>query len=192
MKIRILLSLVLALSLGLAACDFGKVEQGRCVAYDKENKKVTVMLDNHDVENPIYEKDSVEYLMPADPKETGPEPTPGGRLKVDLEKKVVTIYDAEAKKALDLAVEFTDVQKGVPASDARLAGRTFPEIKDGVVTEYSKRLKALFSFRIPEDKASLPKETWHAGDEVRVYYKENAKHQALRFMNISQTNIYKR
>ena len=35
-------------------------------------------------------------------------------------------------------------------------------------------------------------ETWEAGDEVRIYYKPNAKHQALRFMNITQTNIFKK
>ena len=35
-----------------------------------------------------------------------------------------------------------------------------------------------------------PDETWDAGDEARVYYKEEGK--ALRFMNISKTNIFKK
>ena len=48
------------------------------------------------------------------------------------------------------------------------------------------------TFTIPADKIDLPPSTWEAGDEVRMYYKENAKHQALRFMNITRTNIFKK
>ena len=48
MKIRtLLLMLVLALSLALAACDFGQVEQGRCVAFDPASKSVTIVLDSN-------------------------------------------------------------------------------------------------------------------------------------------------
>jgi len=36
----------------------------------------------------------------------------------------------------------------------------------------------------------MPENTWDAGDEVRIYYKEAGK--ALRFMNISKTDIFKK
>ena len=43
------------LCLGLAACEFGQVEQGRCVAYDASKQTFTMVLDvNHDVQNPSY------------------------------------------------------------------------------------------------------------------------------------------
>ena len=46
MKIRsLLLTLVLALSFALAACDFdGGVEQGRCVAFDPAAKTLTIVV----------------------------------------------------------------------------------------------------------------------------------------------------
>ena len=50
MRMRnVILTLVLALSLGLTACEFGQVEQGRCVAFNPETKTLLVVLDvNHD------------------------------------------------------------------------------------------------------------------------------------------------
>ena len=98
-------------------------------------------------------------------------------------------------KALEvLNVQFSDVEKGLKRTHPKVHGKTFPIIdKDKMsVTEYSARLQALVTFTIPADKIDLPPATWEAGDEVRMYYKENAKHQALRFMNITRTNIFKK
>ena len=55
MRMRnVILTLVLALSLGLTACEFGQVEQGRCVAFNPETKTLLVVLDvNHDQRNPL-------------------------------------------------------------------------------------------------------------------------------------------
>ena len=196
MKIRnMLLMLVLALSLGLAGCDFGQVEQGRCVAFDANAKTVTIVLDvKHDQRNPEYTGGIETYLLPSDPAEIGPLPVPGGRVMFDLDKGTVTIYDP-AKKALEVInVEFTDKQMNIKPNHPLVRDKKFPIIDDAnkTITEYSRRLQALVTFKVPEDKLHLPPETWEAGDEVRMYYKENAKHQALRFMNITRTNIFKR
>ena len=51
------------------------------------------------------------------------------------------------------------------------------------ITIYSGRQKILETISVPEEYLSLPPSTWDAGDEVRIYYKEEGK--ALRFMNIS-------
>ena len=54
------------LCLGLAACEFGQVEQGRCVAYDASKQTFTMVLDvNHDVQNPSYTGGVMTYTMPA-------------------------------------------------------------------------------------------------------------------------------
>ena len=207
MKMRnIIPALVLTLCLGLMGCDFGEVEQGRCVAYDANSKTVTIVMDmahdpnykDKDVAKtskvPVYAKDSkiIQFVLPADPKECGPEPVAGGRVMFDLEKGIVLLYDAEAKAIEEVQVEFLSKEKMKP-SDPRLKGKKFPEINktEKTVQEYSKRLETLVTFKIPDDK-DRPDEVWTRGDEVRLYYKENAKHQALRFMNISKTNIYKR
>ena len=44
--------------------------------------------------------------------------------------------------------------------------------------------------QLPEEYFAMPDSTWDAGDEARVYYKEEGK--ALRFMNITKTNIFKK
>ena len=196
MKIRtLLLMLVLALSLALAACDFGQVEQGRCVAFDPASKSVTIVLDsNHDQRNPTYNGGIATYLLPADPAEIGPLPVPGGRVMFDLEKSTVTIYVPQSQSLEVLNVEFVNKQMNIRPSHPMVAGKKFPiiDMEKQTVTEYSRRLQALVTFKVPADKLSLPPETWEAGDEVRLYYKENAKHQALRFMNITKTNIFKK
>jgi hypothetical protein len=48
----------------------------------------------------------------------------------------------------------------------------------------------LVTFNVPEEYFNFPEYTWDAGDEVRIYWKEKGK--AIRFMNISKTDIFKK
>ena len=193
MKIRFHLFLLAAMCLTLSACDFGEVDQGRCVAYNENTGKFTMILDvNHDQFNPQYTGGAYEYQMPADPKECGPAPKAGGRVHFDIEKKQIVIYNNG--KLEELAIGFTDIQSDILSDNPKVKGHKFPVInKDaGTITEYSKRLKKLITFKVPAEYLSLPDSTWEAGDDCRIYYKPNAKHQALRFMNVTQTNIFKK
>ena len=62
MKIRFHLFLLAAMCLTLSACDFGEVDQGRCVAYNENTGKFTMILDvNHDQFNPQYTGGAYEY-----------------------------------------------------------------------------------------------------------------------------------
>ena len=130
MRMRnVILTLVLALSLGLTACEFGQVEQGRCVAFNPETKTLLVVLDvNHDQLNPHYSGGIHEYTLPADPSEIGPLPVPGGRVMFDLEKSTVTIFNPETKALEVLNVNFTDVEKGIKRTHPKVHGKTFPII----------------------------------------------------------------
>lgn len=192
MKTRIMLSLVLALSLGLAGCDFGEVDQGRTVGFDEAARKVKVALDDHNPADPSYDlnKEAFEFVLPDDPKEVGPLPKAGSLLKVDPEKGIVLVYDKNTNKPVSLTVKVVDKVMAT-TNDPKVKGKTFPQVADGKVTVYIKRIKTLCTFEIPDNAPSDP-DIWKLGDEVRLYYKPNAKHQALRFMNIDQTNIYKR
>lgn len=128
MRMRnVILTLVLALSLGLTACEFGQVEQGRCVAFNPETKTLLVVLDvNHDQRNPHYSGGVHEYTLPADPSEIGPLPVPGGRVMFDLEKSTVTIFNPETKALEVLNVQFSDVEKGTSAPIPRCTARPSP------------------------------------------------------------------
>lgn len=201
MKHTIIGLAVALLAFGAAGCEeYGKVDQGRAIAYDKENHIVTIIQDKAmDPAKPDY---SVlpphTYKMPLDPAETGPEPKPGYRMKLDVDKKVIDLYNPSTQNFEELPIEIVDVQKGI-AKDHPLvfdkdasAARKFPVIdKDKKsVTVYSGRQKMLVTFLVPDSHIDLPPMTWDSGDEVRLYYKTEG--QALRFMNISKTDIFKK
>lgn len=193
---NLLITLILALSLGLAACDFnGGVEQGRCVAYDPDNNSVTLVVDTTlDQHNPHYSGKVDTFKLPTNPLDMGPAPVPGGLLMLEIDKKMVLYYDRETKSLKELPVESFDVEKGINEKHPKLKGKTFPIVnkEDHTITVYSPRLEALVTFKVPEADLALPLYTWELGDEVRIAYRNDKPGQAIRFMNVSKTSIFTR
>lgn len=195
MKIRsLLLSLVLALSFALAACNFdGGVEQGRCVGYDQAANTVTLVVDTTlDSKNPHYSGGVHTFKLPTNPLDMGPVPVAGGRLMLEIDKGMVLYYDPQDQKVKEMPVQYVEVKKGVDAK--AVADKKFPIVDKGActVTVYSPRLKSLVTFKVPQDAIDLPAYTWIAGDEVRIAFRNENKGQAIRFMNVSKTDIFKR
>ena len=205
MKLKsILISLAAAsLMLSLGGCnkdDYPKVEQGRVVAFNKETREMTIIHDSAmDSFNPVYDMlpPSV-FKLPTDPAETGPEPKAGQRLKLDTEKNEVEIYDTKTQKLVWIPIKIVDLQQGIDSQhplvydkDAKKA-KKFPVVDRDkkTVTIYSGRQKKLVTFSIPDQYLDYPESTWDAGDEVRLTYRTPG--QALRFMNITKTDIFKK
>lgn len=193
---NLLITLLLALSLGLVACDFnGGVEQGRCVAYDPDNKTVTLVVDTTlDQHNPHYSGKVDTFKLPENPLDMGPAPVAGGLLMLEIDKKMILYYDRDTKSLKELPVESFDVEKGVGEKSPKLKGKTFPIINQAerTITVYSPRLEALVTFKVPEADMSLPQYTWEQGDEVRIAFRNDMPGQAIRFMNVSKTSIFTR
>lgn len=205
MKLKnILISLAAAsLVLSLAGCnkdDYPKVEQGRVVAFNKDTKEMTIIHDSAmDSLKPVYDMlpPSV-FKLPTNPAETGPEPKAGQRLKLDTDKKEVEIYDTRTQKLVFIPINIVDLQQGIDSQhplvydkDANKA-KKFPVVdkEKKTVTVYSGRQKKLVTFSIPDQYLDYPESTWDAGDEVRLTYRTPG--QALRFMNITKTDIFKK
>lgn len=190
------LNLLVALQLVfLFGCvEEGKVDQGRVVAFDKDKKLVTIIRDKKiDTLNPDYTYlPPLTYALPEDPAEIGPLPKAGSRMKLDAEKNQIIIFDAKAQNFK--AIDFKPIEKktGVERNDPLVKNKKFPVVdKDKkTVTIYSGRQKILETISLPDEYFALPDSTWDAGDEVRIYYKQDGK--ALRFMNITQTDIFKK
>ncbi|SDF54976.1 DUF4881 domain-containing protein [Desulfovibrio legallii] len=194
---NLLLTLAMVGSLALlAGCNFdGGVEQGRCVAFDPAAKTVTIVVDvTHDQFNPHYSGGVHTFKLPAESKDMGPAPTPGGRLMIDLKKSAVLIYEPVSKSVRELPVQFTDVEKNIGADHPKVAGKTFPVVdkEQSSITVYSARLKALLTFKVPAEALDLPPYAWTAGHEVRVAFRNAEKGQAIRVMNVTKTNIFKK
>lgn len=200
-KRTLFMLMVAGLTLGVLGCDeYGKVDQGRVIAFDKDKQTVTVIEDkNMDSQNPDYAiLPPHTYTMPTDPAERGADPKIGLRMKIDADAKIIKIFNPNSQVIEDLPITIVDAQKDI-AKDHPLvfdkganAAKKFPVVdKDKkAITIYSGRQKLLVTFSVPDDYFSFPEYTWDAGDEVRIYWKEKGK--AIRFMNISKTDIFKK
>lgn len=184
----------------LGCTELGKVDQGRVIAYDKETGLVTMIRDvKHEARNPDYNHlPPVIYKMPSDPNEMGAEPKAGLRMKLDTKKKQIVIFDPVSKNFKTIDYSLIDEQDNISRNHPLVMdtetgkAKKFPLVDRNKkqITVYSARQKILTTFSVPEEYFNLPDATWDAGDEVRIYYKDEGK--ARRFMNISKTDIYKK
>jgi hypothetical protein len=185
---------LLPLALALGCGELGQVDQGRVIAYDKAKGTVTLIQDKKaEPGNPDYNTlPPHTYLVPKDPAEMGPEPKAGHRMKLDMNKKVITLFDPGTQAFKDIPFKVLDQQTRVGKDSPLVRDKTFPVIdqEKKTITEYSSRQRLLVTFSVPEEYFNLPPDTWEAGDEVRIYYKEPGK--ALRLMNITKTDIFKK
>ncbi|MBM4136862.1 MAG: DUF4881 domain-containing protein [Nitrospira sp.] len=192
---------VLSLSLAVGCGELGKVDQGRVVDYDKEKGVFTIISDKNyeDPKNPDYTILPPRiYEVPKVFAEMGAEPKPGYRMKLDTKKGDITVFDPATQNFKTIHYNRIDHKENVDPKDplvydkAADKAKKFPVVdrEKKTITIYSKRLKALETFTVADEYFALPDKTWDSGDEVRIYYKQEGK--ALRVMNISKTDIYKK
>lgn len=174
--------------------NFGKVEQGRVIAFDKHKGLVTVIRDSvpgatkphYDVLPPFVVK------VPVDSNEMGPAPAAGKRLLFDTDLKKIVIFDVLAGSIKTITYTPLAEASNVAKDDPRVKGIQFPIVdrQNKAITIYSSRDKRLVKFTLPDEYFALPNDTWQAGDDVRYYYKQPS--QALRLMNVSRTDVMRR
>lgn len=184
----------------LAGCvEYGKVDQGRTVAIDKEKRTLTMIPNmSTDPAKGDFKLPALTFTYPSDPLEMGQEPKVGLRLKFDVEKSQVVLYDPQKKSFDTIPVRIVDKQEGIdprhPLVYDAAAGKAKPlpvvDKDKKTVTIYSGVQKLLVTFTPPDEYLELPAAAWDAGDIVRIYFKEDGK--ALRVMNVSKTDIFKR
>ncbi len=184
---------LLPLVLGLGCGEQGKVEQGRVIAFDKAKETVTFIVDTkHDTANPDYSGAPLTFALPKEPMERGEDPKAGMRMKLDTKSREIVIYDPATKSMKKIAYTLIDQKENVAKNSPLVVEKKFPIVdkEKKAITVYSGRQKLLVTFSVPEEYMALPADTWEAGDEVRIYYKEPGK--AARFMNITRTDIFKK
>ncbi|KJR43232.1 lipoprotein [Candidatus Magnetoovum chiemensis] len=189
------LALAVVVVMIITGCnDEGKVIQGRVIAYDKENKKVTFIEDKSIIKGkPEYTLlPPVVFTTPEDKNEMGAHPSVGQRMKLDVDKNTINIFDTATQQFKEIAYTLIERKDNVSKESPLVRDKKFPIVDKNAKTIqiFSKRQKILVTFSLPEEYFSLPDETWAAGDEVRIYYKEPGK--ALRMMNITTTDLFKK
>jgi hypothetical protein len=189
-RIGVILSLAV-----LAGCgNFGRVNQGQVIAYDRTSGLITLIGDSNyrDPSHPRFDVlPPVEVRTPADPTEMGPEPEPGKLLELDWRNHRAVIFDAAEGRIRAISYEVVSEQNGVAPDDPRVSKVVYPAIEreHGTITSYFPRYRKLLVFSVQAEYLSLPAETWKAGDEIRYYYKDPRR--ALRLMNVSKTDLNK-
>ena len=187
-------SLAATLVLGGLGCgEMGKVDQGRVIAFDNAKETVTFVSDvKMDPANPDYSGAPMTFSLPTEPMDRGEDPKAGKRMKLDAKAREIFIYDTGTQSIKKITYTLIDQKANVGKDDPLVKGKKFPLVEKDkkAITIYSGRQKLLTTFSLPEEYFALPDDTWEAGDEVRVYYKEPGK--CLRFMNITRTDIFKK
>jgi hypothetical protein len=187
-------SLATTLVLGGLGCgEMGKVDQGRVIAFDKDKSTVTFVVDvKHDPANPDYSGAPMTFELPKDPSDRGEDPKAGLRMKLDTKTREIIIYDPASQGIKKITYTLIDQKENVAKDSPLVAGKKFPMVdkEKKAITVYSGRQKLLVTFSVPEEYLAMPDNTWEAGDEVRIYYKQPGN--AARFMNITKTDIFKK
>jgi hypothetical protein len=185
---------ILPVALLLGCGEQGKVDQGRVIAADKAQKTITIIKDvKHELGKPVYDQlPPVVYAIPRDLAEMGPEPKAGKLMKIDPKQKLIVIFDDGSQSFKNIAYVLIDHKEGVGLRDPLVAGKKFPVVdrEKKAITVYDKQKRMLTTFSLPEEYFAKPDQTFGFGDEVRIYAKQAG--QAVRLMNISETDIFKK
>ncbi len=187
--VKLLLTAVLCL--GLATPALAADTYGRVVAYDKAAKKVTFIEDSLGWSNPKRPEFTVlpakEVMLAEDPGDMAPKA--GGRLRIDLEKKEIIIYNGQTKAIDTFAVEVISRHENVEPGNALLLAdgkeKIFPMVDKAKceVTIYSKRQKSLCTIKVPQKYMDLPDSVWDDGHNIQLTV-EGGK--VTKFVNLSK------
>ena len=208
---KILPALLVLAGLMIAGCgQYGEVEQGRAVAFDKEKSIVTIVVDtNKDPKKPAAYTGlpTHQFVLPSVASERGADPTPALRMNLDVEKKTITMYNPKDNKIEDLKFEVLKDEQNVEVrrrhplvwDAAANKAKKFPEFDaaNKVIKIYSSRQSRYTEIKLSEaDFGKYQGDQWNAGDECRFYYKVGPKDgkpgESLRFYNITKTDITRR
>src|SRR5271157_4276341 len=119
--------LVGAAAIAATGCgEYGKVEQGRVITYNKQSHQVTLILDSTagQAAKPAYDAlPPVVVKSPEDPDEMGPVPQAGKLLRVELTNREIVVFDAAANQLR--SIHYTPLEErhnvargaGLPAID---------------------------------------------------------------------------
>lgn len=184
-------AILLAAFAVLAGCgEFGRVGQGRVVAYDRQQGIVTLICDSNfsDPANPRYDLlPPARVRIPASPRDMGPDPAPGRLLRIDRLNRRLVVFDPAAEALLHVPYLLIEERQNVSATDRRTTGLPRVDRARRTITLYSPATRILTTLRVADPYLAWPEEAWRAGDEVRYYYKKPG--QALRLMNVTRTGL---
>jgi hypothetical protein len=186
---RTLAFLACAAMLPMAGCtDYGTVEQGRVIGYNKKTGQVILIRDSTggQVAKPVYDAlPPITVQAPGDPDEMGPDPQAGKLMRVDMKNHQLVIYDAAGKQFRTIPYTLL----GEPRTVAKGTGLPAIDKSKQTITIYNPAQHLALTIAATDELLAMPADTWKTGDEIRYYFRDPA--QALRMMNVTRTDLNK-
>jgi hypothetical protein len=191
-KLTALSLAVLCIASFETGCQFGRVNQGQVVRFEKEQGLITLIQDSNFMHPNQPRFDVLPAVMirtPEDPVEMGPAPESGLLLRLDWGGRTAVTYDPGSSGFRMIPFTVTQLQDDVRPDDSRVARKHFPVVnrREGTVTLYSPRDRKWAVLKVDQQYLGLPDETWKFGDEIRYYYKDPRR--AIRLMNVTRTDL---
>lgn len=168
--------LTFAVTMGLlliAFNAFAETEQGRTIVCDKATKTILIIPNKSgDMQKPDYVLPAVKYSLPDDPAAIDIPPAAGGRMRLDLEKNFVRIYNVKTAAFEEIPIKIVETIKDVTPDNPLVQGKTFPMIDKSKknITEWSPRQGLISTFTVEDKFFDLPPDVWAAGHEVRIHF----------------------
>jgi hypothetical protein len=185
----LLLLIACAAALSSTGCtEYGSVEQGRVIGYNKQSGQITLIRDSTGG-NPgkaVYDTlPPLAVRSPEDPDEMGPAPQAGKLMLVDRKKQELLVYDAATSQFRSFPYTPVAERHNV----AKATGLPLIDAAKQTITVYCREDKVALTVSATPEMLAMPAETWKTGDEIRYYFKDPAR--ALRMMNLTRTDLTK-
>ena len=150
----------------LAGCgEFGTVNQGQVIDYQRDTGLVTLIPDSNyrDPAHPRFDVlPPVTVQTPENPKEMGPAPEAGKLLGVDTQAHRLMIFNSTTGR-----IEEVPYKELGPAS---ACGPWWTA--NGKPSPCAQGISRSLMASVADEYLALPEDTWKAGDEIRYYYRD--------------------
>jgi len=164
---------LLAILFCASSVALAETQQGRTIVFD-QNAKTILILPNKsgDIKSTDYVLPAVSFTLPADPAAIDIPPVAGGRMRLDLEKSFVRIYNPTTAAYEEIPIKVLNIAKDLTADHELVKGKSFPIIdkEKKTITEWSPRQGLVATFTADDKYMMLPPSTWIAGNEVLIHY----------------------
>ncbi|MDR2696354.1 MAG: DUF4881 domain-containing protein [Deltaproteobacteria bacterium] len=165
--------ILLVTLLGIASAALAETMQGRTIVFD-QNARTILILPNKsgDMRSTDYVLPAVSFALPADSAAIDVPPVAGGRMRLDLEKNFVRIYNPATAAYEEIPIKILNIVKDITAEHELVKGKSFPVIdrEKKTITEWSPRQGLVATFTADDKYLMMPPGTWVAGNEVLIHY----------------------
>jgi len=156
-----------------ASVAVAETQQGRTIIFD-QNAKTILILPNKsgDMKSTDYVLPALSFTLPADPAAIDIPPVAGGRMRLDLEKSFVRIYNPATSAYEEIPIQVLNIVKDLTADHELVKGKSFPIIdaEKKTITEWSPRQGLVATFTADDKYMAMPPSTWIAGNEVLIHF----------------------